>query len=251
MINPDFEVERLKRTLVFKGLTEDEASEIGQYASEDINTAISDLVDQALATAAEIGISMGADEFVEQLTLVPYGGFFKVSTSSGKTDFSLPPFPMLPKLLKNAETAEDGSQYKVIPIGGKSSGGKKRRLTLFDVQQDINRQQQVEREQRKREMDEARKLSFTGNARIFSGLQKAQQFMARKRGESAMQEQEAKTETSVEFRTASSKQNPSVDWVLPGKDLNMTMILEDLNMQLENNVQSTVMSIVKGYEELI
>lgn len=250
MLNPQFEIDRLRQTLVFKGLSADEAKEISALAQNDIETAISSLVDSAVSQAAEAGLSIGAEEFVKEIKVVGSGGSVKISTVSGKTDFSLPPFPMLPRLLKNAKVAKDGSLYKVIPIGKKGQGGpKKRLLNLFEVQRDMNSQQVSQVEQRKQILKEARSLTLTSGAGEFSGLAKARQLLANKREEEQMAAKQK--DDNIEFRTASSKQDPSSSWVLPEKNMNMTFILDEINRKLEDDIQSAVLSIVRQYEGLV
>jgi hypothetical protein len=258
MINPDFELQRLRQTLSIKGLDEGDVDHIVGLAREDIDTAVQDLVSNAVQSAAQAGMHMGAEEFVEQLEIRPAGGKFEITTSSGKTDFSLPPLPMLPHLLKNAKTAKDGSRYKIIPVGGKSSGHENRRgaanySSLVDIEIEMSQQGQVERDQRKRQLDEARELTFTGQStNMFSGLQKAQQFLKSKRLERKMEDSDtAQDSEPVQFRVASSKQNPAQDWVLPAVDRDMSKMLSDINQQLERDIHSVILDVVRRYEVLV
>jgi len=248
VIHPQFEVDRLKQTLIFKGLSESEANELSTLAMQDISEAMNSLAFDAASQAAEAGMSMGAEKFVEQIQIIDVGGIFKVATSSGKTDFSLPPFPMLPRLLKNAKVAKDGSLYRVIPVGSKSASRKRNLTTLSDVQQDINKQHVVDLETRKQILKEARSISLTGGSSAFSGLQKAQQLLSRNRQTAKKAEAPAAGHTT--FRTASSKQDPNQKWVLPEKKLNMRVILDDINRQLEVEIQHMVQDVVNSYEEL-
>lgn len=252
MINPQFEIDRLRQTLVTKGLTAKEAEEVSNLAKQDMEVAIGSLVENAVNQAAEAGLSIGAEEFVGEIKVMNAGGSFKVGTVSGKTDFSLPPFPMLPHLLKNAKTAKDGSRYKVIPIGKKtpSSGGPKQRLlTLFEVQRDMNNQQIADVEQRKQILKEARNLTLTAGSGEFSGLAKARQLLANKREQERQDSKQPQGE--IEYRTASSKQDPNNSWVLPEKKMDMTFILDEINRRLEDDIQNTVRSIVHQYEGLV
>jgi hypothetical protein len=53
------------------------------------------------------------------------------------------------------------------------------------------------------------------------------------------------------FKTAHSKQDPNLDWVLPAQDLNITNILNDVNSKLEDDVDKAIVSIVNEYGGLI
>lgn len=257
MVDPEFELQRLKRTMSIKGFLDEEISYVVDLARQDIETAIDNLVSNAVQAAADAGMSKDAYDFVEQLEIKRTQGNVEIATTSGQTDFSLPPFPMLPNLLKNAKTAKDGSKYKVIPVGGNSSGPKpSRRLTsyssLSDVQQEINQQRQAERESRRLALKEARELTFTGqSAGVFSGLQKARQFLKNRQVEEQQEEIKPKGQDEVQFRTASSKQNPAQDWVLPAVDRDMSKILSEINRQLDADIHSTVLNIVRQYEVML
>ena len=119
MISIDQELDRLRSDLQWKGVDVADVDHVVNLARNDVHDAINDIVDNAMLEAAQIGEAMGADDFVEQLRVVMENGSYSIKTSSGKTDFSEPSFPMLPKLLKNAKTSKDGTLYKHIPIADK------------------------------------------------------------------------------------------------------------------------------------
>src|ERR1700677_3985521 len=123
MINPKFEIERLKQTLKWKGLDDREADDISNLAAADVAEAISELTLNAMAEAIQLGEQLGIPDFSEQIRAVNTGNTVAILTDSGKTDFSWPAIEMLPHLLKNADIAKDGSRYKVIPIKPKSKIG--------------------------------------------------------------------------------------------------------------------------------
>jgi hypothetical protein len=241
MLNPDFEVSRLRQTLIIKGATQEEAQQIADLAMEDINSAISMLVDEALNQAREAVASIGADDIpdqdiVSQITAAKVGGDYSIITTSGMTDFTLPPFPMLPSLLKNAKVAKDGSLYKRIPI-------KKTSVTsLSSVQSSMNRSNLEAVEQRNTSRQEARDNSVGVN---LVNLSKAKAIASRRsRGASS-------ADGEVEFRTASSKQSSSNSWVLPEKKMDIGPLLNDITMQLNNDINSTVLNIVADYERVL
>lgn len=241
MINPKFEVERLKRTLIWKGLDDREADYLSNLASDDMTTAISELTLEAMAEAIQIGEQLGIENFSEMLQVVNTGDSVSIGTDSGKTDFSWPAINMLPHLLKNAKTAKDGSRYKVIPMKPK-----RRTLSSGDVAVDMAAAQQVARDALKN-----KKGTSNGDplqaSNLFSGLAQAKDFMANKR---KLREERTESGETTEFRTASSKHNPATQWVVPPKDRDMTVFLADINRNLESKIQQIVMDIVKQYEEL-
>lgn len=236
MINPDFEIDRFRHNLLFNGYDQRDAAVIVNNAHDDVNNAISELVVDAISEATNTAENLGIRDFSQQVKAVKSGGTYIITTESGRTDFSTEEKQMLYSLLKNAKRAKDGSLYKRIPI--KKSGLK----NIFDAQIDMA-------EKRKAMMDSVKKEIAAGESTIrsagtFSGLSAAKQFIDRKQ-----QLQRQSNDGEVEFRTASSKQNPSTIWVQPPKEKDMTMILMEINRKLEDNIQQTVVSIIKSYEE--
>lgn len=255
MIDPRMEIERLKSTLKIKGLDYSQAEEVGMYAQEDIDNAINELAQLAMEEAANAGMIMGATEFAEELQIVKLGGIPHIKTLSNQVDFTLPRREMLDDLLKNAKETADGTKYKIIPVGaegGQPTEENKRFTTLMDVQQNINRQNFAAVQQRKRELKEARKMIFTGSSSMtFTGLAKAQEFLGVHGGGVTQATPRHTMNVVPDFRTATSKQNPSTQWVLPERPMNMQLILADINRQLENDIQEAVRSIVRQYEGLV
>lgn len=248
------EVERLKNTLRINGLEHSEAEEIGNFARQDIDEVMETLSQIAIEDAANAGMIMGVGEFVEQLQVIISSGIPHVTTRSGKIDFSTTKRQMLQDLLKNADTAKDGSKYKIIPVGvsgDKPVENKGRFSTLMDVQRDINKQNITAQQQRKRELAEARKLMFTGARATYSGLMKAQQYLSRQGGGQGAAAPRPSTNAAPSFRIASSKQNPAVDWVLPERPMDMQLILMDINRKLEDDIHSAIIDIVEQYEGLL
>lgn len=247
MINARFEVDRLRQTLIFKGLSDREADHLANLASQDIAVAVTELLTSALSEAAYLGEQLGIDDFSEQVRAVQVGSTYQIVTDSGKSDFSVGEMHMLPHLLKNPKRAKDGSLYKVIPMKNKSSS--KQIRSIFDAQRDQQEAQKaaLAKVQTENMPTGADPLSPTV---MFSGLAAAKDFVTRKQQLKKLMDKNNEGGPK-EFRTASSKQDPSTAWVLPAKQRDMTAVLVDLNRQLENNIQLTIASIVRQYEELI
>jgi hypothetical protein len=245
MINPRFEVNRLRQTLIFKGLNDREADYMCELAANDIAVAITELVTSAIDEAANIGQELGVPEFADQIKAVEVGGVFQIVTESGRVDFSVGEKQMLPHLLKNPKRAKDGSLYKVIPMRNKNSS--KQIKNIFEAQREQQQAQKIA-------IDNLKSNKSTGtdplsSTNMFSGLAAAKDFIARKKELEQMVNKENDSGPK-EFRTASSKQNPSEMWVLPAKERDMAAVLVDLNRKLEDDIQTVVQSIVRQYEEI-
>lgn len=141
--------------------------------------------------------------------LRPAPGAFILETESGNTSFKEPPFPMLPYLLRNPKIAKDGTLYKVIPVGASSDNKPKISNNIFDAQKNINAKRIEEAKERK-----------TGK---ISGKQ--------------------------EFRTATSKQSATRDWVIPEKTKDFTEELRSINDRLQDQLEEIIMSTIEDYED--
>ncbi len=246
MINAGAEVNRLRQTLLFKGYSDQQADHLASLASQDISVAITELLTGAISEAVRLGDDLGVDDFASQIRAVQVGSTFQIVTDSGRTDFTEDARPMLQHLLKNPKHAKDGSLYKVIPMRNRNS--QKQVMSIFEAQRN-------QQEAQKEALAAMKTNAGTGvdplsPSVMFSGLAAAKDFVARKK---QMQDLMNKNNEAgpKEFRTASSKQNASTAWVIPAKQRDMTQVLVDLNRQLESDIQSTVQSIVRQYEEMI
>jgi hypothetical protein len=209
MINKYFELERLRTYLSNRGLESSIVESIIQKADHEIESVLAQKLEEAMSQAIQAGIDKGSADFINDLR--PNPGAFVLETSSGSTDFSEPPFPMLPRLLANAKPMKDGSGvYKVIPVGGRDKNKKPVSANIFDAQKAI----QAERaEEAKRQY----------NSVAPSG--------------------------SVTFRTATSKQSADTSWVIPAKEKDFTEELTSINSSLQEEMSSLILSVIREYEE--
>lgn len=210
MVNLFFELEKLRSTLRNKGLSETTVDQIVKKAETEIYTVYSQKMGEAMDRAVEVGVQKESVDFINELR--PRPGAFELTTDSGNMNFSTPPIPMLPWLLKNAKPMKDGSGvYKVIPVGGE---GRK-------------------------------KPSMVGN--IFD----AQKAIAAERAETAKEQYRKITpkDSKATFRTATSKQNPHEKWVIPPKDKDFTEDLRGINEELKQSLGEAVLQIIREYEE--
>ena len=241
MVNPDFELERLRTSLRSRGFPEQEINQICMQASRSISNAISDALADAVIEAAQAGEQVQASDFISELRTVAFDNDFYISTDSGNLDFSEPPFPMMQSLLKNPKVAKDGSLYKVIPIGNKSPGDK-RFSSLADVQVGINNARNTAKASVSTSIKDISHGPMT-----FSGAFAAQKSSLR---DSTMRKNIVSKNTgSPAYRTVSSKQDPAKNWVRPSKEKDMTLAVADINSRLRDTIDNLIVSIVQQYEE--
>lgn len=248
MIDPMAEVERLKHNLRLAGIPFDQIEEIGDLARQDIDDSIFDIVNEYLDQARDVVSALGGQELANQLRYIKRGPQFVITTESGITDFSTPPFPMLPSLLKNPDISKKGDLYKVIPL---TKHHKPKLTSVFDVYRDRNAEQRQAMLDRKAKWDDVRTAEAIERRGLhFSGLAQAKRYLA-KRQTANNEDNSVNSKEEVKFRTAHSKQDPAIDWVLPAQDMNITNILNDINNQMEDEVDRAITTIVNEYGGLI
>lgn len=239
MIDANSEIQRLRQSLRFKNYSEAVIDSI----CDDVSAEISDLTTDILASAMSEAVSAGQSmDFVQEIKTVRSGSTFDIATQSGKTDFSEAPFPMLPKMLQNAKVAKDGTLYKVIPVKQKTSAPGRTAVfsdaALIDIE-NARRQAKADR------TNQGRNSSSPDAMRgmdTFSAMQVIQK---------SRQKFEAPSKAKVEqvnFRTATSKQDPNTQWVNPGKQEDMGQTLRNINANLHDAIDNTIMEVIRKYE---
>jgi hypothetical protein len=229
-------IERLRTELSLTGISGLESQYICDEAEDRINEVILSVVSNAVNSAIDYAISIGANDFVEDVRIVPdSNGLYQISTHSGILDYSKPEQQMLSKLLTNANVSADGHRYKVIPIEQKENRVEQ---SMFSMLQ--NRQNAIDNSRAAlREQASNRKLD------IGSALREsiAQQASAAR----AMREV-AKSKTGhTEFRTASDRQDPLKAWVIPEKEADMTDYIQDVNEGITNQSNQAISEIMDSY----
>jgi len=212
MANVFLELERLRATLLAKGYGEDQVDAIVQQAESEINLKLRERLDSALESAVQTGVQKESPEFINDLR--PRPDAFTLDTESGITDFSEPPKPTLDRLLaRSAKPIKDGSGvYKVIPVGGTSSGGKPPiHTSIFDAQKAV--------------------------------------MTERYENATAQYNKIAPKSSSINFRTATSKQNRNTQWVQPAKEKDFTSELQSINEELNKDRQDIILDVIRSYEE--
>lgn len=209
MINKEFELERLRSSLRGRGLDENVISMLVDKAGREIDDVMAERMSAAMDAAIQAGVDKNSSDFINNLR--PKPGAFQLETASGETDFTTPPFPMLPRLLAGAKPIADGSGvYKVIPVG-KPGNKPPIAANIFDAQKAISAERM---ESAKRQYN---KVAPNGSKQ--------------------------------EYRTATSKQSEATQWVQPPKEADFTADMLDINKGLEQDLQDVVLDIIRDYEE--
>lgn len=209
MVNVFFELDHLRAHLLSKGLDDKTADQIVSKASREISTLVQNHGEQAIEQAVQIGAQKESADFINQLRLDAAN--FQVTTDSGNLDFSEPPRPMLPFLLKNAKPMKDGSGvYKVIPVG-------KPGIKPSFAKNIVDEQKRISAERIEQAKKQARNIAPSG---------------------------------SQIFRTATSKQDPHTQWVQPAKDKDFTDDVKDINHDLQQTLDDSIRDIIRDYMEL-
>jgi hypothetical protein len=217
----------LRQYLQSMGLRPSEADDVCRSAMQEIGDRMRLIVESAVSDAESQGVAMGADEFLSQIKLDADSGYVQISTDSGELDFSLPPTPMLPWLLKNAKIAKDGSRYKIIPIG--AAGTQKPKPAAKDIAAGLNA------------------ISSEGSSVENMAQQMAQAFTAGALKQSPTR-QEPRAAGEVSFRVASDKQDPTRQWVAPAKDLDLTGMIMDINSKIRQDIDRACDDILLKYQ---
>ena len=233
-MNPNLAVDNLRARLILRGKSEDRADEICFMAIAEINEAVVNTIADGVDELRQLGLEHGLDELVEDIAVNRVGGSFRVGTVTGKTDFSTPPFPMLPKLLSAGKTAKDGHKYQVIPIPDEKPETR-RSLSLNDTMM-----------QRKADIQQARQAIRDKSGRP-DAFTMAEQYIQTMTGIQVITEKDANT-GAVHFRTASEYQDANTDWVKPAKQLDLTRQINDINDRIEHRIEQDTAMIINKYE---
>lgn len=243
MLDAVTELDRLKNSLKLKNVPEHLAQDICREASAEISDIVIDLISDAMSDAVSAGADVNSSDFIKEVMSARSGQAFQIITKSGREDFSEPPFPMLPKLLKRAQVAKDGSLFKVIPLKQKSSTSSLA-VTTEEAFKNINSNRDVLKQQRRARIQESK----AGSINPFEGLEGVEPMLASSRNESKKVKE---TQSGpVNFKTASSKQDPGSQWVKPGKKADLTDKLMNINNNLQYNIDDAINQIIRKYGDM-
>lgn len=251
MFDPKMELDNLRMRLLIRSENPKVVEEIMANAEREVSEVISDEVQSSLQRAIEAGAEVKSDDFVTELRAMMIGHSFQITTDSGRMDFSEPPFPMLPRLLKNAKTAKDGSRYKVIPIKkkaqpvSKEAEGNKTAMEAMKALDEARRKTAQGAQARKH----GERLGSLGILEQASQLSSFYKYNAPRE---KTEERPVQTPgTTVDFKTVSSKQDPATQWVHPGRKIDMGETLRLINFELEQRISERVMEVIRKYAEFV
>ena len=207
MINEFFMLQELESFLRARCVERDSRERIMRDAKRELFAIADSAMDKAVSTAVQAGVDKRSADFINELR--PRPGAFELTTDSGNTDFSTPPVPMLPWLLKNAKPMKDGSGvYKIIPVGGESKRPSIS-TSIFDLQ-------------KKKIAEQAEQLKASANRGF---------------------------KDKPQFRTASSKQNEAESWVQPAIDKDFRGTLSSVNSEMKQTLEEAARAIIDKYKE--
>ena len=238
MLDAGHELENLRNRLMSKGFSDSEARDICEEASNSIRDVIIDIVSEAMQDTIIDSEDVKSHKFVQEVMAIRDGALFKITTSSGRSDFSEPPFPMLPKILSNAKVSKDGSRYKRVPLRNKTSDSSLPK-TIENAINQINQQREQLKSEKKARLEKKRgsisdPLDSIGQIKTFIDPQSEYRF---NNSES----------NATQFRTASDKQDPNSKWVRPAKKADMTEILDKANINLQDKIDNAISQVISRY----
>jgi len=235
MINIGFELQQIEQSLFNQTGLYNTSRDKVDYLRNLLDSAIAGIVRDFLSQAVDHAEDLKAYDFAELVDIREmHDGVYEITTINGQTDFSVPEIKMLPHLLKNAKTSKDGTMYKVIPISDGPSTPS-RSTSVFDVLKE--RQELLD--QKRADILEKKNSLQQSIADMRSGL----------RGNKANPPYQPKTrEGETHFVTATSKQDPNVDWVIPKKDKDMTSFLSDLNHRMASELENVIASEIQSFK---
>ena len=244
MIDPNAEIIQLRQRLRFKNLSEAVIDSICDDVSKEISIMTSDILADAMNEAVNAGGDIGSIDFIDEIRTIRTGASFDIITDSGNTDFSEAPFPMLPSLLKNAKVAKDGSLYKVIPMRAKGSATKNSTAPTTEA---AYRAIETARRRAKDDQGETQRGSSSPDAMKGMDTVSAMQAISKSRSKST-RIREKSTEPAINFRVASSKQDASSKWVHPGRKMDMSSALGNINANLHDSIDRAVAEVIRKHE---
>ena len=237
MIDANTELSRLRQNLRFKNLSESVIDSICDDVSNEISNILADLLANAMSEAVQAG---GSADFIQEVTSIRSGSGFNVGTQSGKSDFSEAPFPMLPKLLQNAKVSKDGTLYKVIPVKQKGSISRTAVTTEAALANIENARIQAKQ-------DKTNQNRGSSSPDIMRGADtlSAMQAISKSREKT---DKYLPSNGPVQFRTATSKQDANTQWVNPGKQADMSGLLQSINANLHDEMDRAILETIRRHE---
>lgn len=203
-------------------LSSEDRENIEKEIFESVSSSVKSLVAEAVNELEDLGV----EDAITHLEISGISGYPMLQSDTGSFDFSTPPVPMLPWLLKNAKVSKNGVLYKRIPIGGE---GSKEKVTK-DVSGGLSKMNSATPME-----DMASEIASAFN----SGATTIKQTV------------EKSTSGEVRFRTATSEQDPSSNWVKPSKEQNISFQVQAINSSLRASIDLEVEKTIKEWRRKI
>lgn len=198
-------------------------------AGEAIDEVCASLLEGAVYEAVDYAISIGANRFLELLTVEDQSDGFFISTATGETDFSTDEVPMLDHLVAGGKKGKDGSRYRVIPVYQGASVDDKKKIAHSLIEQMKSRQKDLEHKRYMSGVDSVKDAAKS----LASGIISKEVSIPKHSG-------------AVNLRTASENQSPD-KWAIPAQDRDMSQFLAELNRKLKEDIYLAVEEVVNLY----
>lgn len=219
-------IEQLRFRLISAGVDTATTDDIVQTALSRIRDRVANSIDAGVNLAVETSSNIKAKGFEKDIKISYNHRGLEIESAKGSLDYSSPPFPMLDRLLAKGKTAKDGSIYRVIPVGSKTSS--------LEVSVDTSEALQQAR-------DTTPKRSLTDMSR--------QVATAFNTGVKVVAKDKKVTSTSQpNFKTASSKQDRSTQWVIPARQADLTPAVTEINAMMAGDMDKAVDDVLSDME---
>ena len=255
MIDIDQELNILKGDMQMDNVLEAyEIEDLIEGAYKEVQESILLQVSASITELSEYALNLGAEEFLVDMSVEETASGWQIGTMSGVLDYSTQPIQMLPRLLSNAKTSKSGELYKVVPINKDKrqdektsttdifTAMKRRQDKIDTARAELHRRVSVRNER-------SRVLADQFTDILAQQMASSQRNISEALDQKQMRENSSSGETKVEFRTATSKQNPETDWVIPGKDLDMSDKVRQVNDDLSFSQRETVINAMQQLRE--
>jgi len=224
----DYKIHGVRSMLQSRGVDDQVIDRIIESINRSVQSAMAAALESNISYAAQKAEEMRASGFLSDIVVRPSHRGFEIDTYSGNHDFSRQEFPMLSRLLAGGKTAKDGSTYRVIPMGaGKASPNK----TIKNIQSSIDGIRGVDEFRSLTEAVTNMAMSFNSGSRQL-----------------ASNSASGASRSQINFKTASSKQDPARQWVIPKMEADMTPVINEINAMMAADIERAIDSAIAEHE---
>jgi len=219
-------IEQLRFRLISSGVDVATADDIIETALSRIKDRVVSSIEAGVNLAFESSSNLKARGFEKDIR-VSYGHRgLEIESARGGLDYSTPPFPMLDRLLAKGKTAKDGSLYRVIPLGSSS----KETVVNVDTSESVSQAKEVTARRSLTDMSRQIANAFNTGTKVVS------------------KEIISKNSSQPNFKTASSKQDRSTQWVIPAREADLTPAISDINAMIAADMERAVDDVLADME---